>query len=379
MKLKRGAAFLAMVTLLALPSLGVAETEQICFYVDKGLPGHVFVQMLPSVAKGNPQGGRLDLVYGKYPSGPNMFVGGAGPTTIRWDARRAWDQRICYPVTVAQYNAAVAKIRGKILIVGEVQTPSPYHLLRRNCVHWMTDVATAAGLVLPNKVNFLGIRTPGAFGRALKELGPGGMFGGGTVGLNLNLNLGADGNPIALNPPRDFDAEELAMESHNDPTALATATGLPLNEVDLGSFTTTVAAGLTVALANTDPEDALISVDWGDGSNLEAQSLGFGHNYATLGTYNGSVAVVNSGDINVYRMQVSVNTGGPINNVVNATVPTPTPAVGSNPGFENPPNPEYNASKLPALPVWAGIAMAALLFVAGILVFGKRRTETQKG
>lgn len=33
----------------------------------------------------------------------------------------------------------------------------------------------------------------------------------------------------------------------------------------------------------------------------------------------------------------------------------------------------------PALPGWAGIALAGLLFVAGIFVFGKRRTETQKG
>ena len=33
----------------------------------------------------------------------------------------------------------------------------------------------------------------------------------------------------------------------------------------------------------------------------------------------------------------------------------------------------------PALPGWAGIALAALLVVAGIIVFGKRRTETQKG
>ncbi|MFH1110932.1 MAG: hypothetical protein V1790_17295 [Planctomycetota bacterium] len=33
----------------------------------------------------------------------------------------------------------------------------------------------------------------------------------------------------------------------------------------------------------------------------------------------------------------------------------------------------------PSLPGWAGIALAGLLFVAGLFVFGKRRTETQKG
>lgn len=40
----------------------------------------------------------------------------------------------------------------------------------------------------------------------------------------------------------------------------------------------------------------------------------------------------------------------------------------------NPPPPP-----VPALPGWAGVALAAVLFVAGIFVFGKRRTETQKG
>jgi hypothetical protein len=36
-------------------------------------------------------------------------------------------------------------------------------------------------------------------------------------------------------------------------------------------------------------------------------------------------------------------------------------------------------SVVPVLPGWAGIALAALLVVGGIFVFGKRRTETQKG
>ena len=323
----------------------MAAGDRICFYVDKaGLTGHCFVQLLPTAKPGSvgPQDGRLDLVYGKYTEGPNMFFPpgpGQGVGTIRSDARRRWDQRICFPVTVAQYNAAAAKIRGKIGVAGQGVSPSPYNLATNNCVDWMSAVAAAAGQALPAKsgLKSAGVSSPGQFGKALKGAGP---FGAGTVETNPDPNLGADGNAIALNTPRDFDAEVVAMVSHNDPTALAMATGLSLHQVDLGSFTTTVAGGLTVVLANTDPQYAIISVDWGDASDPEGQSLSYGHVYGGLGTYAGSAAVVNSGEIDVYRFLISVNGGGPIDNLVNITVPTPTPAVGSNPGFEDPPPPE---------------------------------------
>ena len=92
--------------------------NQLCFYVDKGIPGHCFVQFLP---KQGPQAGATNLVYGKYPATANIF---GGPGVIKNDSKRAWDQRICYSVTVAQYNGAAAKVGGKIA------TPPAYNLVK---------------------------------------------------------------------------------------------------------------------------------------------------------------------------------------------------------------------------------------------------------
>ncbi len=326
---RRVSGLLASLLLLGATAPSLADT--ICFYVDKsGLTGHCFVQLLPM---GGPQAGRTDLVYGKYPATWDIF---GGPGVIKWDKGRRWDQRICYTVTVAQYNAAASKVSGKIT------APPPYNLVSNppgNCVDWMTAAGTAAALTLPGKTWF-GIGDPATFGNSLKAIGNGGTFAGGTVAYNPDTNIGPDGNPVASNPPRDFGAQDMANVAHTDPAMVASATMLALDVQNLGVFPITPQSGLSVNVSNAGPGNALISMNWGDASDVEVQATSFFHVYAVLGTYPASLAVVNSEAVHLYRMLVEVTEADSSGSEVDVFVPTPVPAGGDNPGFEDPPPPE---------------------------------------
>jgi hypothetical protein len=311
---------------LAIASATVnGANHQLCFYVDKGVPGHCFVQFLP---KNGPQAGQTNLVYGKYPATRDIF---GGPGVIKDDSKRAWSQRICYGVTAAQYNAAAAKVRGKIA------APPPYHLTANppgNCVDWMTDTATAAGKTLPNKTGFAGISTPGAFGDSLKGIGNGGTFMGGTVAFNSNPGQSADGSPVALVTPHDWDAGETALASQDNPVGQAFDMELLLNQQDLGVFFTMPGLPMQLEVLHPNPDDALITVNWGDGTPLEGQQTSFLHPYANPGAYPVSLAVIDSGALHHYQFVVEVSKG-PVNNFVIAEIPPVEPNHTLNEGFED--------------------------------------------
>ena len=301
---------------VALGASSAAAQHQLCFYVDKGHPGHVFVQFLPV---NGPQAGRTDLCRGKYAATWDIF---GGPGEIKDDSKREWEQRICFPVTAAQYNAAAGKVNGK------QAAPPAYHLTANppgNCVNWVTDTATAAGLVLPNKTNpnLGGTATPGSLAAKLKGIGDGNQSaGGGTVMDNPDTAIGPDGEPIALNPPIDVDAELTAIESHIDPTGLASLLNLPDVLTGLGSVTTSEAGGLTIEVTNTSPSDALISVNWDDGSPLEAQANVFSHSYSA-GAYTPTLAVVDNGTVRQWSWDLTVDPLEPALSPQVVNVPTP--------------------------------------------------------
>ncbi|MHC4217519.1 MAG: hypothetical protein ACYSU7_03595 [Planctomycetota bacterium] len=298
--------------------------NQMCFYVDKGVPGHCFVQFLP---KQGPQAGATNLVYGKYPATRDIF---GGPGVIKNDSKRAWSQRICYPVTVAQYNAAAAKVRGKIA------APPPYDLVSNppgNCVDWMTDAAVAAGQTLPGKTGIFGISTPGAFGDSLKGIGNGGTFSGGTVAFNSDPSQSPDGSPVALVTPHDWDAGETALASHDNPVGQAFDMELLLNQQDLGVYFTTPTDPMQLEVLHPNPDDALITVNWGDGTDLDGQQTSYLHHYAVPGAYPVSLAVIDSGALHHYTFVVEVSKG-PIKNFVIAEIPPVEPNQDLNTGFE---------------------------------------------
>ncbi|MFP6641146.1 MAG: hypothetical protein VCC04_12945, partial [Myxococcota bacterium] len=358
-----GAAIVALflVELLTAPNADAAG-QQLCFYVDKGLPGHVFVQFLPTTG---PQAGRTDLVRGKYPDG-NPFKAGS---EIKDDSKRAWSQRICFPVTVAQYNGAAAKVNGK------QANPPPFNLLFNppgNCVNWSTDTATAAGLPLPNKTGFLGIETPGALGRSLKAIGDGNGWGIGEVEYNDDPTKGASGEPVASNPPKDVDAEEAAYASHFDPGALGEFLEFPVFTESLGSVTTSVSGGFSIQVTNTAPEDALITVDWGDGSQVEGQVTLFNHLYEP-GVYAPTLAVVDVGTVRRWSWIVTVNPTGSGSATQIVNVPTPVAVILTNPGFETSELISYLAPDVPGLSLHGVLMLVISIGVAAALVERQRK------
>lgn len=350
----------ALLVTLVLGTASVASAQhRICFYVDdSGLVGHTFVQLLPTTGS---QAGREDLVYGKYSGSLNIF---GGTADMKWDKSRRWDWRICYDVTCSQYNAVVAKIRAKLTVEPD------YNLLSDNCTDWITDAATAAGLVLPDKFWIFGIATPGSLDSALESLGDGGTFMGGTVEMNTNTSLGADGQPVAFNAPYDYDAEEVALASHSNPVGLAGTMNLPLFTNNEGSFTTTLAAGFTLNLSNVNPGSQLLTVDWGDGSVLDGQVSSFFHQYPAPGIYGASLGVVDSGAVRHHHWTVDVSAGSL--NTLNIAVPSSSPAGGSNPGFDGPPVPDICGTSVPALSEGGAVLLAFFLAAGGAAVLRRR-------
>ncbi len=316
--------------LLASAGTSVALGQhQVCLYVDKsGLTGHAFVQMLP---RSGPQAGRTDLVYGKYPAGADIF---GGPGVIKWDKKRKWTQKICWTVTNAQYIAAGTKINTKIA------APTPYNLATANCVDWASAVVTAAGKTPPASAWF-GVSDPETMGDTIKAVGNGGVLNGGTITYNATPSISPSGEPIALVEPRDFGARGMAAACRDNPGAVAAATTLPLN-AQSAPFPVPGQIGVPfrVNLFNTHPSQALIAVNWGDGSDEEAQSLLFEHVYTSPGSYILTVAVVNHGAVNVLKAEVQINPTGPVGQI-DVKVPTPQPPPPTpNPGFEDPPMPD---------------------------------------
>ena len=249
-------------------------------------PGHAMVQMMPM------NNGQPSQTYGFYPNSWNIF-GGAG--ILKNDATRKMDLAITFPVTPAQYNAAAAVINADRV------APPAYNLTSFNCVDWINTVATAAGVGLPPFANRLGISDPNALWISLNGIGNGGAFGGGTV-----ATLAFAGAGMA---PLDHTYVGMEAEGHNNPISLAGNIGLGADLNMLGSFAVDASDQLSINISNIAPANSLISVNWGDGSEFDAQATGFTHAYALPGAYNADVLVVDHGTVHSYPMTINVADG----------------------------------------------------------------------
>jgi MYXO-CTERM domain-containing protein len=321
----------------------------ICFYVDcpagsnLGVPvssGHAFVQFVPMNNGAGPS------TRGFYPNSWNLF-GGAG--IIKNDAGHAWDCRVCYNVTPAQYNAAVAVSNAR------TTTPGNYNLLSRNCVDFCSSVAAAAGITLPTTVGVYGASDPATFWASLDAVKNHGAAAppGGTVSGN-------PGGAVAANPPRDFTPAGVGNTGHMNPATLASNTNLPLDQFNLGGVNSNSTTGLTINLTGLN-SSALVSVNWGDNTPWNQQSSAFNHVYAP-GSYTADVLVVDSGAVHDYSMNVSVS-------------PSPGALVGigvnhfPDAGGNNPTDYPDGTS----IPDETPAPSAAALLALGGLVIGRRR------
>ncbi len=313
---------LGLVILLA--TAATVRADMICFCVDCptgsgiGLPvgiGHGFVQLKPM---GGPQAGQT-LGYGLYPAGNDIF-GGAG--IIKNDTTRRSDFCLCFPVTVAQYNAAAALIRAAIA------APPAYNMATNNCVDFVNSVATAAGITLPNTATSIpfdgSVSDPAAMWNSFDAIGVGGGFMGGT--------LASIGGPVTPGTPNDYSYAGLVNDGHSDPAGVASYTSLALDSQNLGLFNANLGSGIDLNLSNVSLSSSIISIDWGDGSILEQQFTSFNHIYSNPGSYNANLFVMDSGAVHTYDMLINV--GGSPSDTIEVLVSQFPPGNVPNPGFE---------------------------------------------
>jgi len=313
--------------------------------------GHGFMQFRTDVGQ---QAGRSDLVYGKgsvrdVAYGGGYIRGPGHPEPGNWDlkdpltgqlrfyspggllingiaeADHDWTWRIVYNVTAQQYNSAASYVNG------EIQNPSPYGLLRDNCVDWIVRVAKAAGVTIPSMSDtglfhpLIPISDPGAAANSLAAIGDGGSFHGGKVLKNTN-GLTPRGTP---DPPTqdtllaglDTTVSLLLRNS----SALASFMNVTLVQKTIAPVNMGTGGQLALALHNVNLNNSLAVVDFGDGSQVQTQLLSLSHSFSSPGTYHSSVFVLNSGAIDKFLFDVNVAGGS--SNLAEVSIEVPNPIV----------------------------------------------------
>jgi hypothetical protein len=220
---------------------------------------------------------------------------------INDDQNTAWDYKISYPITDAQYKSALA------VIAHDTQSPPRYWLIGFNCMDWVAKVATAAGIQLPQyKYLLAGVADPLIFYTSLSAMGNGTTYMGGTVTSNNASLVRFLSTYSTVTTPVDYSYSGLEKAGHADPSALATSIGIPYDHVNLGTVNANNVNGLSLTLAGADANHDVISIKWGDGSSPQEQSLSLSHVYAT-GTYAAQLLVIDAGAVHSYDMSVVVS------------------------------------------------------------------------
>jgi hypothetical protein len=284
------------------PSVSVQPTYALAFFAE--LPGsaplgHTFVEL-------SQPNGTTDFFgfYPKYKLDP-IF----GPGTMAGDPNTPWNYSIAYPITQSVWQSVANFVNGVAL------NPPLYSVLDYNCTNFIQQVAQVANVQLPDSVDAAGFADPVAFAEALEDIGNGYTEDGGTVYFNPNAPkstathlLHSSIIAISAQNPQPVDCSYSGIEEtgHTDPASLASVLGLPLDQIDLGTVNANTVTGLSLSLFGTNPSEDVISMNWGDGSAYDEQSLTFSHVYAP-GTYTADLLDVDEGAVHSYDMTVDVS------------------------------------------------------------------------
>jgi hypothetical protein len=304
-------------------SVKIQPTDVITFYDEYPSStsaldqGHGFLKMTSISGASNS--------YGFYP-----YISGVpyNPGYVNNDVNTPWNYSIAFPVSQSTFNSVYAALDSYIL-----NTPT-YSLKSFNCVDFIQSIAAVASLQLPNTIGRYGISDPLAFGLSLISIGNGNTSpGGGTVSFNSSTPAQPELRPADTPSgatPNDYSYSNVEVSGHTSPSALATALGLPLDQVNLGTVNSNSTTGLSVDISGADPTEDVISINWGDGSEYEGQSLAFSHIYAS-GTYSADLLEVDDGAVHSYDMTVSVSSA--LSTPVDVDVTAFSPAEDVNPGL----------------------------------------------
>ena len=272
--------------------------------------GHAWIRIFEKSGgiEGGP-GGRW--AYGKWPAGELNYgeVVPWAPGEIRVEGERISQHTAWFPVTHAEYNAAVAVLRQ------EIENPSRWSLGNGSCIDFAARFMTAAGCPIPNCLQALTPwRSPRAFNRECSRIIV-------EEGALLRRCGFIEGNPTNHFGSQDglFDAGIVAERIVADPAAMAQELGYEFVGIDLGS--TALRTNSTLSLAITRPEESLVLVDFGDGTVAPHVSGALSHSYSKPGSYQVRVLSLQNLRVSVRTLTVQVQQKASNGRTIACTIP----------------------------------------------------------
>ncbi len=281
-------------------------------YADNTLTsGHAWVHLAKKPLPAQHQGFAFHRAFGKWSRGP---VGSFGwtPGVILNDRLGFFDYTAWFPVTTAEYNAAVRVINRDILV------PPTFHVPWGTCIVWAREVMTAAGCPVPSSSDSFGFQSPRAFTKECARI------------LALNGGKLARCGYIITAPRPDLfltaplgEAEVVEQALRTNPQGAADELGFGYRSVSLGSAALRVGAQLTLEIDR--PEESLVFVDFGDGPSVVHATGALTHAYSKPGLYQARVMTLQNGLVTDATLTVTVQPKGPKGATVHYTIPEVPP------------------------------------------------------
>jgi hypothetical protein len=244
--------------------------------------------------------------WGKYPrpdaQGRNQPF---APGMIRDDRGNTPRHTAWFPVTVAEWNAAVAVLRANF-------PPNPcsdFNIFTANCTHFMREVMQAAGCPIPDP-SMIGINgtlvSPLAFNLRCELLLQTSPFLD-RCGYIVANALGGEGGAAG-----GLDASVAYQLLLANPQWLAAQMGFQFDEIDAGACA--LRPNTPLALSVGGESDVLLAIDYGDGTTAVGGAGVHTHSYAFPGSYELTVTALVQGEVRRYGVLVTV-----VNKAANGT------------------------------------------------------------
>lgn len=320
--------------------VSLVTTSVISFYVEgtwnNGGAGHAFVGLSKGDGSGEYKAGLVPGTLNPFQSAGAAYALGF----IQNESSTPWNAKITYAISDATYYQITQTI------LHDTTSPPIYWLFGNNCVDWSSHIADIASVQLPTTRTTGGAASdPYVFLQSLLSIGDGGTYHGGIVSLNTGTGIPSP------NQPNDVSFSSLESAAHSNASGVATKLGVLLESANLGRMNANDLTGLCISIIGPNTSTNLISMDWGDGSQMTDQDLSLTHIYAP-GTYTAELIVIDAGAVHEYTMTVLVSSDVGSNAVIDVTPfeASTTPNLGLDPAKV--PEPASLLLMLPATLLW---------------------------
>ena len=282
---------------------------------DTMLAGHSWVHLEKRTAP------FMHKAYGKWGNlGPNSW-NITGPGVILQDSLGEYLHTAWFPVTVAEWNAAVAVINRYIAACTD-WTPWA------NCTDFAAEVMGAAGCPIPSVADNYNFSTPRAFNRSCRQ-----------ILLQNGGRLPRCGYIVFAPPPmvwpRIMNPAMVIEQVTANPAAAANELGYEFVALEIQGASVRTKSPLSFDIARQ--EDSLVWVDFGDGTTVLHEGEPLVHAYASSGLYAARVLSVQHGRVSVRTAMIAVQSKGR----GSAAIACDIPAVELLPPGEAPPQIPY--------------------------------------